>query len=98
MSWTVACFCGNNYTAPPERCGACGRTLPNTAPRRAPTRRRANAAALCRLVPEVGLRAHDTHGSKSAREALVRRAASGAAEGREQVFARPLAPATLDRA
>jgi hypothetical protein len=24
MSWTVACFCGNVYTAPPERCDVCG--------------------------------------------------------------------------
>ncbi|MGH2867209.1 MAG: hypothetical protein ACRDNK_06515 [Solirubrobacteraceae bacterium] len=27
MSWTVACFCGNVYTAPPDRCDACGSTL-----------------------------------------------------------------------
>ncbi|MDX6597869.1 MAG: hypothetical protein QOE87_1756 [Gaiellales bacterium] len=27
MSWTVACFCGNVYTAPPARCDLCGRTL-----------------------------------------------------------------------
>jgi hypothetical protein len=24
MSWTVACFCGNVYTAPPDRCDVCG--------------------------------------------------------------------------
>jgi hypothetical protein len=24
MSWTVACFCGNVYSAPPERCAVCG--------------------------------------------------------------------------
>lgn len=24
MSWTVACFCGNVYTAPPDRCAVCG--------------------------------------------------------------------------
>jgi hypothetical protein len=24
MSWTVACFCGNVYTAPPDRCEVCG--------------------------------------------------------------------------
>ena len=27
MSWTVACFCGNLYTAPPTRCDVCNRTL-----------------------------------------------------------------------
>jgi hypothetical protein len=24
MSWTVACFCGNVYLAPPDRCAVCG--------------------------------------------------------------------------
>jgi hypothetical protein len=24
MSWTVACFCGNVYIAPPDRCDVCG--------------------------------------------------------------------------
>jgi hypothetical protein len=23
MSWTVVCFCGNIYTAPPDRCDVC---------------------------------------------------------------------------
>lgn len=27
MSWTVACFCGNVYTAPPARCDLCNRAL-----------------------------------------------------------------------
>lgn len=27
MSWTVACFCGNVYAAPPARCEACGRSI-----------------------------------------------------------------------
>jgi hypothetical protein len=27
MTWTVACFCGNVYTAPPARCDVCNRTL-----------------------------------------------------------------------
>jgi hypothetical protein len=27
MTWTVACFCGNLYTAPPDRCDTCGNTL-----------------------------------------------------------------------
>lgn len=32
MTWTVACFCGNVYTASPERCDVCGSTLEATAP------------------------------------------------------------------
>jgi|KBSMisStandDraft_5_1062788.scaffolds.fasta_scaffold15360_4 hypothetical protein len=32
MSWTVACFCGNVYTAPPNRCDECGCTLVDCAP------------------------------------------------------------------
>lgn len=27
MSWTVACFCGNVYFAPPDRCEVCGRSI-----------------------------------------------------------------------
>jgi hypothetical protein len=27
MNWTVACFCGNVYSAPPDRCEVCGSTL-----------------------------------------------------------------------
>ena len=27
MSWTVACFCGNVYTAPRARCDVCNRAL-----------------------------------------------------------------------
>jgi hypothetical protein len=26
MSWTVACFCGNIYTTPPDCCEVCGRS------------------------------------------------------------------------
>ena len=38
MTWTVACFCGNVYTAPPDRCDACGSTLSYVAPGDTPTR------------------------------------------------------------
>jgi hypothetical protein len=31
MSWTIACFCGNVYTAPPDCCDACGSTLDHVA-------------------------------------------------------------------
>jgi hypothetical protein len=27
MSWTVACFCGNTYTSPPNRCQVCGSSV-----------------------------------------------------------------------
>ena len=27
MTWTVACFCGNVYSAPPDRCEVCGHTV-----------------------------------------------------------------------
>lgn len=32
MSWIVACFCGNVYTAPPDRCDECGCTFGESAP------------------------------------------------------------------
>jgi hypothetical protein len=32
MNWTVACFCGNVYTAPPNRCDECGCTFGESAP------------------------------------------------------------------
>ena len=31
MTWTVACYCGNIYSAPPDRCTVCGCTLEPTA-------------------------------------------------------------------
>jgi hypothetical protein len=36
MSWTIACFCGNVYTAPPNRCEACGSILDHAATRPTP--------------------------------------------------------------
>jgi hypothetical protein len=29
MSWTVACFCGTVYEAPPDRCPACDSHVPD---------------------------------------------------------------------
>jgi hypothetical protein len=29
MSWTVACFCGTVYEAPPDRCPTCDSHLPD---------------------------------------------------------------------
>jgi hypothetical protein len=37
MTWTVACFCGNVYTAPPDRCDACASTLSHAVPGDTPT-------------------------------------------------------------
>jgi hypothetical protein len=34
MNCTVACFCGNVYTAPPNRCDECGCTFGEFAPSR----------------------------------------------------------------
>jgi len=31
MAWTIACYCGNVYTAPPDRCEICGSTLERNA-------------------------------------------------------------------
>jgi hypothetical protein len=43
MTWTVACFCGNVYTAPPDRCVACDNTLSYVVPGDTPTRDTATA-------------------------------------------------------
>lgn len=29
MSWTVACYCGTVYQAPPDRCPSCHTPLPD---------------------------------------------------------------------
>lgn len=44
MTWTVACFCGNVYAAPPDRCDVCGRTLETAASGGAATGQIRNAA------------------------------------------------------
>lgn len=31
MAWTIACYCGNVYTAPPDRCEICGSALESSA-------------------------------------------------------------------
>jgi hypothetical protein len=31
MRWTVVCFCGNVYTAPPDRCNVCHVSLDHAA-------------------------------------------------------------------
>jgi hypothetical protein len=57
MTWTVACFCGNLYAAPPNRCDACGRTVEAPPSRGPATRWTENAADLrepAATVPKTG--------------------------------------------
>jgi hypothetical protein len=59
MSWTIACFCGNIYTAPPDRCAVCGNTIEDAAPR--PNASATDAAALVTrgaAMPIVGNARH----------------------------------------
>lgn len=32
MSWTIACFCGHIYNAPPDRCPVCDSTIDRVSP------------------------------------------------------------------
>ena len=63
MSWTIACFCGNVYTAPPDRCDACGSTLDHAATRLTASAIDVHALA-ARTVTDADLRpltAHSPH-------------------------------------
>jgi hypothetical protein len=63
MSWTIACFCGNVYTAPPDRCDACGSTLDHAVTRPTTSATDGNALA-ARAVTDADLRpltAHNLH-------------------------------------
>ena len=49
MGWIVACFCGNTYTTPPNRCEVCGGSIhafpaPTNGARRPPRERDADDA------------------------------------------------------
>lgn len=49
MGWIVACFCGNTYTTPPNRCEVCGGSIdpfpaPTNGARRPPDERDADDA------------------------------------------------------
>jgi hypothetical protein len=60
MSWTIACFCGNVYTAPPVRCDACGSTVDQAATR--PTASATDVPALAaRVVTDADLRPLPAH-------------------------------------
>ena len=61
MSWTIACFCGNIYTAPPDRCAVCGRTIEDAASR--PNAGATDADALApRSVTDADRQGLATHG------------------------------------
>ena len=49
MGWIVACFCGNTYATPPNRCEVCGGSIdafpaPTNSARRPPGERDADDA------------------------------------------------------
>lgn len=50
MTWTVACFCGNVYTAPPDRCEVCGGTVERGASKDAASHRTQNGTAVHSLA------------------------------------------------
>jgi hypothetical protein len=60
MSWTIACFCGNVYTAPPDRCAACDRTLDQSATRPTASATDGHAPA-ARSVTDADLRVLTAH-------------------------------------
>lgn len=60
MSWTIACFCGNIYTAPPDRCAVCDSTIDGVSPR--PTASTTNVDTVAaRAVTDADLRALTAH-------------------------------------
>jgi hypothetical protein len=61
MSWTVACFCGNVYTTPPDRCELCGCTAEAAVSGDAATSHRPAPAARERLAAERVLPGPDAH-------------------------------------
>jgi len=65
MSWTIACFCGNTYAAPPDRCPVCGSTIDGVSPTASTTE---VDAVVARAVTEADLRAvadHSLHTSNN---------------------------------
>jgi hypothetical protein len=60
MSWSIACFCGTIYTAPPDRCPVCGSTVDRVSPR--PTAGTTDVDAVAaRAVTDADLRALTAH-------------------------------------
>ena len=50
MSWTVACFCGNVYAAPPDRCEVCGCSIEHAMSGHARSSQLENAGDLHRVA------------------------------------------------
>ena len=64
LSWTIAGFCGNIYTAPPDRCAVCGSTIGDAAPR--PTAAATDADALAaRAATDADRRPVTAHGLRA---------------------------------
>jgi hypothetical protein len=64
MSWTIACFCGNIYTPPPDRCAVCGSTIEDAAPR--PNAGATDADALApRIITDADRQGLTTHGLRA---------------------------------
>jgi hypothetical protein len=47
MSWTVACFCGTVYEAPPDRCPTCASHVPDVSAGRIHNGRQRPGGTLC---------------------------------------------------
>jgi hypothetical protein len=56
MGWTVACFCGNVYGAPPDQCNVCHISLDHAAAQATPSAAETHDAA---LVTDATLRPQD---------------------------------------
>lgn len=52
MSWTVACFCGSVYAAPPNRCAVCGSSVDDAVSRDARSSPLENTGDLQRVAAE----------------------------------------------
>jgi hypothetical protein len=55
MRWTVACFCGNVYTTPPDQCNVCHISLDHAATQATPSAADTHSLAAT-LVTDATLR------------------------------------------
>jgi hypothetical protein len=60
MHWTVACFCGNVYTAPPDHCSVCHRNLDSAATRQTASATDSYSVAAT-IVTDADPRPQDDH-------------------------------------
>lgn len=61
MSWTVACFCGSVYAAPPNRCAVCGSSIDDAVSGDARSSRLENAGDLPRAERTAVSAVYTTH-------------------------------------